>query len=517
MINRKLKATLSLVLALIVMCSACVLPVFALDDVSGGGSSSNVIRVKRFSQMIDYAKNNNIDIENSHYIMTYSEDSSQYYWWYYIFFIPDDILVNDTLILTHDRYSSSFTNSFIKARVSDYGNSDIDDLEYCANVDVSSFSLYVDDDEQSHSNLNHIYATNVNITNNGDKLDVSSPFAKPYKASITYDDDSKNFLFNFEPKNDNDVYNVNIAVSNQSEWDYPNSDGWYYLPMDTSGDFTKENPLHGSIPLNVMRDGIMRYNSNKDIENTGKLYFFLIAAKGKGDEALYKDRFCAASYEYSLVDTVDSHKKEPFSEKKDYEEFPSLSDYIDTDFPDIRDYVNFDMFHDLDGIADFVKAVVEFLWNAFTGFFRWLWAALKFVFFNFLGIFEWLGKCLWTIVKNIGIALYNLVVDLKKLVTYLFVPNSKDLNVAIESKFPAYAKLRKAFQQGKQSSSNSVTFTLFGKDFDFNMNSAPNELKSALFNASTIAMYAICIYATIKALFRCFGIQLHESSESEGE
>jgi hypothetical protein len=151
MINRKLKATLSLVLALIVMCSACVVPVFALDDVSGGGSSSNVIRVKRFSQMIDYAKNNNIDIENSHYIMTYSEDSSQYYWWYYIFFIPDDILVNDTLILTHGRYSSSFTNSFIKARVSDYGNSDIDDLEYCANVDVSSFSLYVDDDEQSQS------------------------------------------------------------------------------------------------------------------------------------------------------------------------------------------------------------------------------------------------------------------------------------------------------------------------------------------------------------------------------
>lgn len=286
--------------------------------------------------------------------------------------------------------------------------------------------------------------------------------------------------------------------------------------MDTSGDFTKENPLHGSIPLNVMRDGIMRYNSNKDIENTGKLYFFLIAAKGKGDEALYKDRFCAASYEYSLVDTVDSHKKEPFSEKKDYEEFPSLSDYIDTDFPDIRDYINFDMFHDLDGIADFVKAVVEFLWNAFTGFFRWLWAALKFVFFNLLGVFEWLGKCLWTMIKNIGIGLYNLVVDLKKLVTYLFVPSAKDLNVAIESKFPAYAKLRNAFQQGK-SSANAVQFTLFGKTFDFNMNAAPKELKSALFNASTIAMYAICIYATIKALFRCFGIQLHESSESEGE
>lgn len=191
MINRKLKATLSLVLALIVMCSACVLPVFALDDVSGGGSSSNVIRVKRFSQMIDYAKNNNIDIENSHYIMTYSEDSSQYYWWYYIFFIPDDILVNDTLILTHGRYSSSFTNSFIKARVSDYGNSDIDDLEYRANVDVSSFSLYVDDDEQSHSYPNHIFKSNIKITNNGDDITPTDPNAVPAPFSVTYSPDLK--------------------------------------------------------------------------------------------------------------------------------------------------------------------------------------------------------------------------------------------------------------------------------------------------------------------------------------
>ena len=175
--------------ALVVMI-CCAVPAFA-DDVSGGGSSSNVIRVKRFSQMIDYAKNNNIDIENSHYIMTYSEDSSQYYWWYYIFFIPDDILVNDTLILTHGRYSSSFTNSFIKARVSDYGNSDIDDLEYCANVDVSSFSLFVDDDEQSHSYPNHIFKSNIKITNNGDDITPTDPNAVPAPFSVTYSPDLK--------------------------------------------------------------------------------------------------------------------------------------------------------------------------------------------------------------------------------------------------------------------------------------------------------------------------------------
>ena len=170
--------------ALVVMI-CCAVPAFA-DDVSSVVSSSNVNREKRFSQMIDYAKNNNIDIENSHYIMTYSEDSSQYYWWYYIFFIPDDILVNDTLILTHGRYSSSFTQSFIVARIPNYGNSDIDDLEYRANVDVSSFSLYVDDDEQSHSYPNHIFKSNIKITNNGDDITPTDPNAVPAPFTVTY-------------------------------------------------------------------------------------------------------------------------------------------------------------------------------------------------------------------------------------------------------------------------------------------------------------------------------------------
>lgn len=170
--------------ALVVMI-CCAVPAFA-DDVSSGVSSSNVNREKRISQMIDYAKNNNIDIENSHYIMTYFEDSSQYYWWYYIFFIPDDILVNDTLILTHGRYSSSFTNSYISARVSNYGNSDIADLEYIANVVSSGFSLYVDDDEQSHSYLNHIFKSNFKITNNGDDITPSDPNAVPAPFTVTY-------------------------------------------------------------------------------------------------------------------------------------------------------------------------------------------------------------------------------------------------------------------------------------------------------------------------------------------
>lgn len=503
MINKKLKTVLSLVLALIVMCSACVVPAFALDDVTGGGVGGEIaIQTNAYNLACDKLKSLGCDTDNVNYIFCTDTQwtDKRYFLW---------VFNTDSLDL------ENFVAKSFDARF------------YCqVNYNMNTGKMYIEHSgiNAAYSNMSfynatgnpggqfHVVHTNMDISNNG--ISLNYPGSQPYIATISFDEQNKMFSFYFVPRKSGEIYNVNIAVSNQSEWDYPNSDGWYYLSDDYSGDYTKENPLDVSVSLGEMLGNIS--NSN-DVKNSGKLYFYLIAVKGKGDEALYKDRFCAASYEYSLVDTVDSHKNEPFSEKKDYEKFPSLSDYIDTDFPDIRDYVNFDMFQDLDGISDFLKAVVEFLWNAFTGFFRWLWAALKFIFFNFIGLFKWLGECLWTIIKNIGIALYNLVVDLKKLVTYLFVPNSKDLNVAIESKFPAYAKLRKAFQQGKQSSSNSVTFTLFGKDFDFNMNSAPNELKSALFNASTIAMYAICIYATIKALFRCFGIQLHESSESEGE
>lgn len=516
MINRKLKATLSLVLALIVMCSACVVPAFAWTSYS-----EDDIGFKIGLRQLDDVFFKNIGYIPKNYVFIWSKSTKSYS---LIYSVADNqkFFANGQSAIYMSNYQS---NSDVVRHV--FYLDDNGHLKHDYSVNLFAFNSTVDGITDVPCGVVYDFAADGGGTDNcivynytdvydwSNQSEIYCPNIIAYTSSVEFDEESKRFLFKFMPNND-DVYNVNIAVSNQSEWDYPNSDGWYYLPMDTSGDFTKENPLNASIPLNVMRDGIMRYNSNKDIEDTGKLYFFLIAAKGKGDEALYKDRFCAASYEYSLVDTVDSHKKEPFDEKKDYENFPSLSDYIDTDFPDIRDYINFDMFHDLDGIADFVKAVVEFLWNAFTGFFRWLWAALKFVFFNLLGVFEWLGKCLWTMIKNIGIGLYNLVVDLKKLVTYLFVPSAKDLNVAIESKFPAYAKLRNAFQQGK-SSANAVQFTLFGKTFDFNMNAAPKELKSALFNASTIAMYAICIYATIKALFRCFGIQLHESSESEGE
>lgn len=258
--KKNFKQVLCMFSALVVMI-CCAVSAFA-DDVSSVVSSSNVNREKRFSQMIDYAKNNNIDIENSHYIMTYSEDSSQYYWWYYIFFIPDDILVNDTLILTHGRYSSSFTISFINARVSNYGNSDIDALEYRANVDVSSFSLYVDDDEQSHSYPNHIFKSNIKITNNGDDITPTDPNAVPAPFTVTYSPDLK---LNLKRKT-SDYETKSIDVTLTLNQDYLD---WYirrYAEM--LGD--KEVGTYDSASIKMILDSILNtLDVAKDFDLTG--------------------------------------------------------------------------------------------------------------------------------------------------------------------------------------------------------------------------------------------------------
>lgn len=87
MINRKLKATLSLVLALIVMCSACVVPAFALDDVSEGGLTQNVAILKVVSTMVDRVKaqGGTLDDKKLYSVLVCTE---RVWYLYYANFVP---------------------------------------------------------------------------------------------------------------------------------------------------------------------------------------------------------------------------------------------------------------------------------------------------------------------------------------------------------------------------------------------------------------------------------------------
>lgn len=196
----------------------------------------------------------------------------------------------------------------------------------------------------------------------------------------------------------------------------------------------------------------------------------------------------------TLADSVKENDSGLFSTRKDYIGFPPISDYIDTDFPDIADYVNFDMFRNmdfvdvggLDSVLDIlknvwivIKTIFSFLIGNVLDFFVWLWAVLKYIFFNLLGMIKWLGACLWTIVQNIGVALYNLVVDIRRLLSWLFVPGSSffntylaDFKKTLYNKFGIVGEIKLFFETIIDNLSGNAEapvwkFTIFGKECNF--------------------------------------------------
>lgn len=183
MINRKLKATLSLVLALIVMCSACVVPVFALDDVGGGGVGGEIaIQTNAYNMACDKLKSLGCDTDNVNYIFCTDTqwNEKRYFLW---------VLNTDSLDL------ENFVSKSFDARF------------YCqVNYNMNTGKMYIERSgiNASYSNMSfynatgntggqfHVVHTNIDISNNGTSLNY--PGSQPYIASITYDDDSKNFF-----------------------------------------------------------------------------------------------------------------------------------------------------------------------------------------------------------------------------------------------------------------------------------------------------------------------------------
>lgn len=213
----------------------------------------------------------------------------------------------------------------------------------------------------------------------------------------------------------NGTFKMGLGIYNQNT---PEPSEAQHIPYSKADnfkmEFDKDNPAYFDFNVHDFRD------SCSDKKSFSEKIIVSLYASGNGE---FDEQFFLIDLE-ELFDNLAENGDSLFSKKQDYEKFPDISDYIDTDFPDIRDYVNFDMFDNAETIGDYVVAIFQFLWSCLTGFFRWLWAALRFIFFNFIGLIKWLGACLWTIVKNLGIALYNLVVDIRRLLIYLFKPSS---------------------------------------------------------------------------------------------
>lgn len=301
--------------------------------------------------------------------------------------------------------------------------------------------------------------------------------------------------------------NYHISIYNQSSQEPSEVTHIPYAPADTFVQHINANSS-GSFQFDLQdfRDKCfdMKTFSEK----------IIISCWCMGENDYYNEKFFYLDINDPFTD--DNPKKALFAEKKDYKAFPELEGYLySEDFPDIRDYVDFTMFDEADSIGDYIVAIFQFLWSCLTGFFKWLWAVLKYIFFNFVGLFRWLGACMWTIIENIGIALYNLVVDLRRLVLYLFVPPSDELHYVIKDKFPALARVQSYITAGKNGTQAETTINLWGNEIDFNFGNIPKDLKTYLYSGSTICLYVIQIYVIIRCFFKMFGVQFGSSGGAD--
>ena len=224
---------------------------------------------------------------------------------------------------------------------------------------------------------------------------------------------------------------------------------------DKSGfNFDKNNPYHFEFKIQDY------FEKCSDFNNFSKQVFIAISYGSKDNSDIYDEKYWALDLDKETIG--DDKDDDLFSKKKDYPDSPNIEDFFDSDFPDIRDYVNFNMFDDADSIGDYIVAIFQFLWVCLTGFFKWLWACLRFIYFNFSSLFKYIGDVLAWLWECLKVALYNLCVDLRRLLSYLFLPTSEQFNNLSEKKFPALNKIVQACEEGFNSPATTITFNFLG-------------------------------------------------------
>lgn len=458
--------------------------------------------------------------------MCYSFGSQDIYVYYYYAFDSSvtsiDLMYNEfttldnliaygssQLYVTDGVVTGFYSNSYSNYGVENPGS-------YCNPVKISLYKDGYADNSQSFV----LNSQNIKVTVDGHPIGF-----KPISYNCIVNDDYTVDL-TASTIDDSQKYRVIPRIHNQSTEPCEATHIPYSAVDDSSKYITPDDPYSLTIDLKDFQD---KCQDMKTYSRKIYISFSIISE----DYNEYGGYFAV---DIENIMSTDTETKGLFTDKKEYESFPSISYYLEDDFPDIRDYVNFEnrwdpQWVDVSGwdvLIDLIKNLIEliksiglflysYLLDPLLGFFLWLFAVLKYIFFNFIGLFEWLGACLWTIVRNIGIALYNLVVDLRRLVLYLFVPSSKNLYATLKDKFPSMARVVNAITAGKAESDKSMTLNLFGKDFDFNFSSIPDKLKTSLYTGSTICLYVIQAFIVIKCLFKCFGVHIGGGNDSEGE
>lgn len=200
-----------------------------------------------------------------------------------------------------------------------------------------------------------------------------------------------------------------------------------------------------------------------------------------------------------------------FDDKKEYEDFPDIEDYFQhpPEFPDLEpfpDFPGWDSDHPWESLKDILLWIGQCIITPFKN----LWLILKWIVstivYYLTEIIRYLKDCFLVLVHNIGVALYNLMVDLKSLFKYLFIPKAVTIKNLFKEKLPIYDQLSDAFNSVSAGTS-SITINLFNRDVVIDpVSSLGSRACSILYAMSTVIIYAITAFGLFNYITSVFGI-----------
>lgn len=299
---------------------------------------------------------------------------------------------------------------------------------------------------------------------------------------------------------DSDAYTATVTASSDSEeashievklydqsGDKPGNSRLipYQELYNSRSDFSENNPYTYTFSLRDFMD------TCQDKKNYSTKIYIEVIIEGY-DGRLYDDFLAVDLNELGDLDSDD----DLFKEKKDYYDFPDIEDYLE----DVPDPPEWDPEHPLDSIWNIVK---------------WVGRCVVTIVHNIKGLLRWLKDSFIVFLKNIGVALYNLVYDIRRLLSWFFIPKSKNIESIVKKKFPSFDKVIKAFNDVKNGKYAPISFTLLGNDVTFDLLSISSQLRNGLYTASTIVIRVVELFAVIKCVFKAFGVN-PSGGEEEG-
>lgn len=211
---------------------------------------------------------------------------------------------------------------------------------------------------------------------------------------------------------------------------------------------------------------------------------FAIAYRENG---IAGDWIVCKSYQYNYGDLIENVMGD-FTVKKDYVDFPDMSDYIE-------DFESWD-----DVAADCADEDGEY--NIIEVGFKWIGRNVMHFAHNFVGFFQWLFDCVPILWENLTIALYNLVCDLKELALYFINPKTKSIYAMTCERIPSFSLLVDSFKN--TSGADLPSFKIFGSKFSLDFNDYSIDF-SFIRSMSTILFYILFGYLVFKLIFKIFG------------